>query len=103
MTQRELIDEVIRRNPLDSNSRAATTCTVASVFAVIKQVLAEGDSISISNFGTFKPVERKERTFKNMHDDGVVTVPAHIYPAFKPSGKLKKAINDANVPEKETA
>lgn len=103
MTQRELIDEVIRRNPLDSNSRAATTRTVASVFAVIKQALAEGDSISIPKFGTFKPVERKERTFKNMHDDGVVTVPAHIYPAFKPSVNLKKAVNDTNALEKETA
>lgn len=103
MTQRELIDEVIRRNPLDSNSKAATTRTVNSVFAIIKQVLAEGDSVSIPKFGTFKPVERKERTFKNMHDDGVVTVPAHIYPAFKPSGNLKKAINNASVPEKETA
>lgn len=103
MTQRELIDEVIRRNPLDSNSKAATTRTVNSVFAIIKQVLAEGDSVSIPKFGTFKPVERKERTFKNMHDDGVVTVPAHIYPAFKPSGNLKKAINNTNVPEKETA
>lgn len=103
MTQRELIDEVIRRNPLDSNSKAATTRTVNSVFAVIKQVLAEGDSVSIPKFGTFKPVERKERTLKNMHADGMITVPAHVYPTFKPSVNLKKAINNADTLEKETA
>ena len=50
--------------------------------------------MSIRNFGTFKPVERKERVVREPRTGKKVKIPAKIYPKFSPSPALKDMLNE---------
>lgn len=66
--------------------------------AATEQVTAAltGDgSLSIPQLGTFKRVERKERTYPaNKLTKKAVTVPAHSVAVFKASSAIKTAVSD---------
>lgn len=67
---------------------------VKSVFDKIATELAEGEDgkVSISGFGTFERVERKEKECVNPQTKEKMIVPAHNAPVFKASSVLKNAV-----------
>lgn len=59
------------------------------------EALVNDGSISVPQFGTFKRVARKERTYPaNKLTKKAVTVPAHSVATFKPSTAIKTAVAD---------
>ena len=93
MNKAELIDGVVKGvKAKDVVSKAQAERMVSKVFDVIKEAVANGDSVSIAGFGTFRPVERAERTARNPQTGEPVHVPAHKVPAFKAASGFKDLV-----------
>ena len=90
MFKPDLVDAVIASSKKgDFKSHAAAERAVNSVFNIIKDQVAKGESVSISGFGTFKSVDREARVYKNMTTGEDIYVDAHKAPKFQPSKKFK--------------
>ena len=92
MSKADLVDAVIERcKPDDFKYHKSAERAVNAVFDIIKEQLAAGESVTITGFGTFKTVERQERTVNNPQG-GSITIPAHTAPKFKASDGFKKLV-----------
>jgi len=58
----------------------------------VKLALANGDSIEIRGFGTFKVRKRKTRIARNPRTGDSVEVPSRSVPVFKPSKHLRARV-----------
>jgi integration host factor subunit beta len=65
----------------------------AQIIEAIAAALAAGKVVELRGLGTLEPRTRKARTRYNPRNKIPVNVPARRVIFFKPSGKLKKAIN----------
>ena len=66
---------------------------VAILLENIKEALASGEDVLISNFGKFCVKEKRERPGRNLiTGDDVMITPRRVL-TFKCSGKLRKKIN----------
>ena len=59
----------------------------------IKLALCKGDAVALREFGTFKPVRRKEKKGHNPATGEVITIPAKDTVTFRISQKLKDMLN----------
>lgn len=59
-----------------------------TIFETILEVMDSGEPITIANFGTFTPVEKKER--KILFNGVEYTVEPYKYVAFRLSPKMKR-------------
>jgi DNA-binding protein HU-beta len=76
----------------DVISNAATERYVNAVFDTIKAEVAAGNEVIIKNFGTFKTVNRAERTARNPRTGETITVPATKTPKFTAGAGFKAAV-----------
>lgn len=90
MNKVELADRLAVRNGL---SKAAARDAVDSVFAMIGEVLANGDEVRITGFGAFSARSRPARTGRNPKTGDAVSIPASRIPAFKSGKTLRDAVN----------
>jgi DNA-binding protein HU-beta len=60
------------------------------VFELIGDALAEGDKVTVPNFGTFQVTERKARTGRNPQTGAVI----HIGPSKGVSFKISRNLKD---------
>ena len=74
-------------------SKAVAGRCVESLFDEISGSLKKGSEVILPGFGTFRVTERAERTGRNPATGETITIPAGKRPAFKPSNKLKEAVN----------
>lgn len=86
-----LVESCVANNT-DLRKKEAETI-IRGIFKDIGDALANGESISIRGFGTFKPVQRKARTVKEPRGGKLVKIPARVYPRFTPSPSLKELVN----------
>ena len=63
-----------------------------SLFAIIGAPLKNGDSVSISGFGSFKVVNRKARKGRNPRTGKEMMIPASKAVKFTPGKALKEAL-----------
>jgi nucleoid DNA-binding protein len=63
------------------------------IFDTIKESIIAGESVKISGFGTFEPVERAARSVRNPQTKEMMTVPASKSIKFKPSSVFKGVLN----------
>ncbi len=89
MKKNDLIAKIAERT---GKSKAATRAVFDESVKVIAEALAEGETISLLGFGTFKVTEVKERTANNPLTKKKIKVPAHKRPVFKASPKLKESV-----------
>ena len=70
----------------------------------VKKALANGESIEIRGFGTFKVRKRKSRMARNPRTGEGVQVPSRKVPVFKPSKHLRKRVSqlEGTSPVEET-
>lgn len=54
----------------------------------VTETLAQGDSVQLVGFGTFKTSERKARSGRNPRTGEVVTIPAKRVPSFTAGNTL---------------
>jgi DNA-binding protein HU-beta len=66
---------------------------IDAVFASMMNALEAEGTVSIIGFGTFKLVERAERSGRNPGTGVAITIPAHKAVRFSPGKKLKDTIN----------
>lgn len=93
MNKSQLIKEV---SNCTGFSQSACEMIVNSVLNNITYELSKGNSVSLSDFGVFKPKYRKERIGRNPHTGKRVPIPARTMPTFQPDKKLKEVVINGN-------
>ena len=92
MNKTELIKNIAAETEL---TQGEVTTVVNKTFEKIANALAEGEKVSIVDFGTFESREMSERLGRNpRNSEEKIVIPAKMKPAFKPSKKLKEKVNE---------
>lgn len=65
-----------------------------ATYQAIVDTLVEGESVAVTNFGTFLPVVVSERVARNPQTGEQVTVPARTRAKFRPSPTLRAIMVD---------
>lgn len=90
MTKRQLIDIVARKAHL---TKRGASEAVDVFLNEIGRVLAKGEKLVLSGFGTFRVISMKGKTVKIPGTDKMVTIRAHRSPRFTPGKKLKRQVS----------
>lgn len=90
MNKKELVDMVSEQRNL---TKKDAEILVDTVFDAITQKVIEGDKVLISGFGTFKVNDRKARKGISPKTQQEMIIPASKTVTFKPSNRLKDAMN----------
>lgn len=90
MNKKELIDVVSMKKDLTKKDAEAL---VDTVFNTMIESILDGDKVLISGFGTFKVNSRKERKGVSPKTKEAMIIPASKTVSFKPSNRLKDAMN----------
>ena len=67
--------------------------TIDTVFTAIADIMAAGDKLQISGFGTFETKERAARTGHNPRTGEEINIAAATMPVFKPGKVLKDKVD----------
>ena len=90
MNKKELVETVSKERNL---TKKDAEILVDTVFNTITRSVVEGDKVLISGFGTFKVNSRKERKGVSPKTKEMMIIPASKTVSFKPSNRLKDAMN----------
>lgn len=91
MNKSDLVDAIVHDAGL---SLAEAGAALNSLIAAIQNTLSGGGEVRITDFGTFKVVERKARTGRNPHTGEAINIPAKKVPKFSASSNLKSELED---------
>lgn len=92
MDRRTLARLVAER--VDGLTVRMASAAVDAAFEVIAETLEEGESVTLSNFGTFKTRHRKSRQTYHPRTQEPVTIPEAQTTAFVPSAKLRDRVKN---------
>ncbi|UCC23818.1 MAG: HU family DNA-binding protein [Gemmatimonadales bacterium] len=94
MNKSELVDALADRTGM---TKADAARAVDAVFdtdgGILAGVLAKGDRVQITGFGTFEAKQRKARTGRNPRTGETIHISASKTPSFRAGKGLKDAIN----------
>lgn len=90
MNKAELIDQVARAADL---SHASAQRAVDAIFGAISDSLRNGETVTLTGFGSFSVAQRAERSGRNPRTGEPITIAASRNPRFKAGKGLKDAIN----------
>ena len=97
MVTRKVIAEKVQ-NALEAKGMKLSVdksiIAVNTVFNEIAKSVAAGDEAHIDNFGTFKSVDKSERTGRNPRTGESITIAAHKDVVFKAAKALKITVNN---------
>ena len=88
MTKQDLVRTLVKDTGI-TQDMAGKVCN--AMFDIIKDALLDGDSVTLTGFGTFTVKERAARTGRNPRTGKAIDVPACRAVSFKPSKNLKEA------------
>ena len=77
-------------------SQHAVSLVISGFLDIIETALCSGDSVTLNNFGVFKPELRAPRLGRNPKTGDEVPIEARVLPVFKPADKLKSAVDRCN-------
>ena len=89
MTKTEIIAVVAEA----LGDRKQAQAAVESLLNNITQALKQGETVTLSGFGTFKRVERKARQGVNPRTGAKIKIKARRAARFTPGTKLRAAVN----------
>jgi nucleoid DNA-binding protein len=89
MTKRDLLEQVSRKAHL---TKKAAEEAVDVFLTEIGRVLAKGEKVVLSGFGTFRVISMKGKTVKIPKTDKLVTIKSHRSPRFTPGKTLKRQV-----------
>jgi nucleoid DNA-binding protein len=89
MTKTEIIAVVAEA----LGDRKQAQAAVESLLNNITQALKQGETVTLSGFGTFKRVERKARQGVNPRTGAKIKIKARRAARFTPGTKLQAAVN----------
>jgi len=90
MTKRDLIDQVARKAHL---TKKGAEEAVDVFLDELGRVLAKGEKVVLSGFGTFRVINMKGKTVRIPKTDKFVTIKSHRSPRFTPGKKLKRQVS----------
>lgn len=82
MTKAEVINQIAEKTGID---KADVTTTVETLFAVVKDSMAEGKNIYVRGFGSFVNKKRAKKIARNISKNTAIVIDEHYVPNFKPS------------------
>jgi DNA-binding protein HU-beta len=91
LTKKDIARVIHEAEPAISLSEAVSL--VDSIFQAIKDRLAGGEKVMITNFGTFHVVERAARQGINPATGGDLTIDGHRAVAFRPAPSLQSSLD----------
>ncbi len=74
-------------------SKADIGRALDAIIGTIRDAVASGEKVSITDFGSFERRSRAARTGRNPQTGEELPVPASKAPAFKPAKKFKDQVN----------
>ena len=89
MTKKEIIDLVSRKAHL---TKKGAEEAVEVFLEEIGRILAKGEKVVLSGFGTFQVKSMKGKTVKIPKTDKFVTIKSHRSPRFTPGKNLKRQV-----------
>jgi DNA-binding protein HU-beta len=89
MTKKQLVDLVARKAHL---TKRGATEAVDVFLEELGRVLAKGEKVVLSGFGTFRVISVKGKTVKIPRSQKFVTIKPHRLPRFTPGKKLKRQV-----------
>lgn len=90
MTKADIVERIAKVNGF---SRTESIELVESVLDIIKDTLADGETLKVSGFGSFVVKEKNNRRGRNPQTGETITIEARRVLTFKPSMMLKEAVN----------
>ena len=90
MKKAEFVSLVAERTGM---SKKDTEKTMDAIFEALGDVMAKGDKIQVSGFGTFETKERAARIGHNPRTGEKIPIEAAVVPAFKPGKALKDKVD----------
>lgn len=90
MTKSELAEKIGENAGL---SKTKAVEAVETVFAVLTDALADGESYTHTGFGSFSVQDRPERKGRNPQTGEEITIPASRVVKFNMGKKLKERLN----------
>lgn len=89
MNKAKLVDYIANKTGLTKKDvNAALDAFVEAVVSTVKS----GDSVTLTNFGTFVAVKRAATTKRNPKTGAPVKVPAKTVPRFRPGKSFREAV-----------
>ncbi len=82
MTKADVITEIAGKTGIEKEEVAKT---LESFFTVVKQSLAEGESIYVRGFGSFINKKRAKKVARNISKNTAMVIEEHFIPSFKPA------------------
>lgn len=82
MTKADVISQIAEKTGID---KADVTTTVETLFAVVKDSMAEGENIYVRGFGSFVSKKRAKKIARNISQNTAIVIDEHYVPTFKPS------------------
>lgn len=73
-------------------NKITASSAVETVFETIKILLAQGETVTVKGFGTFRAVEKAGRTTRNPRTGEQIIISAHKAVKFKPSPEFKDSV-----------
>lgn len=92
LTKREIARAINDAEPAVSIGEAVGL--VDTIFLAVRRGLGQGDKVMITNFGTFRVVERAARRGVNPATGEPMTIPAHHTVTFTPAPALEQVVNE---------
>ena len=89
MTKSQLVSIIAKRAHL---TKRASEEAIDVFLNEIGRVLAKGEKVVLSGFGSFRVINMKGKTVKIPKTDKLVTIKSHRSPRFTPGKKLKRQV-----------
>ncbi len=93
MTKAEVINEISDKTGID---KADVSTSVEAFFSVVKDSLAEGESIYVRGFGSFTNKKRAKKVARNISKNTAIIIDEHFIPYFKPSKLFVEKIKSSD-------
>lgn len=91
MTKRDIARAIHEAQPRISVAEAVTL--VDAIFEAIKDQLARNEKVMITNFGTFRVLERAARQGINPASGEALLIEGHRAVSFRPAPSLQEVLN----------
>lgn len=93
MTKADIVERIALGTGL---TRVETEAVLDGFFYTVISALAEGKSVELRGFGSFRLRERAARTARNPQTGESVSVPAHVVPVFKPAKNFRERVDEGS-------
>ncbi|QQS29455.1 MAG: integration host factor subunit beta [Sphingobacteriales bacterium] len=90
MRKLDVVAKIAQKTGID---KIDVLVTLEAFFKEIKDVLSDGETISIRGFGSFTVKKRARKIGRNIRKNEAVEIPEANVATFKPSKALNEAVN----------